>query len=343
MLNRKWKIRTISFIFLVAAGFVLYKVGRSLVVVPKIIHKNKSVKTSEKNEFSNVMYSSFDKDSNKITLKSSKIQEKSKDSFDFSKLSITFKSSPQETVTVLADQTHFISQKFKQAEMKGNIKLSTENGLLLETEASFIDIDRKIAKGDTDILITQNDTKFSAKKYHFDMNKKIITLIKNVKGNLSSDQITTDKLIIEFEKEIGKDFKNVHAFGNSFYKTDQYDLKSSEEMIYKKEFAEANGNVDLDFVKNGKNYHVNADKIVVNFQKNLIKKVSAHNNLIINVDNSTLIKGNDGILENDLLTVSKNVTITNEKGNILCEKAILNIKTSDIRVYNSKGIIKKRK
>ena len=60
--------------FLAAAGFVLYKVGRSLVVVPRIIHKNKPVKNLIKNEFSEVVYSSFDRDSNKITLKSSKIQ-----------------------------------------------------------------------------------------------------------------------------------------------------------------------------------------------------------------------------------------------------------------------------
>lgn len=342
MLSRKWKIRTVSFVFIAAAGFVLYKVGRSLVVVPKIIHNSKFAKTSERNEFSNVEYSSFDKDFNKITLKSSKIQEKTKNSFDFSKLTTTFKISPKETVTVLADQTHFISQKSKQAEMKGNVKLSTENGLLLETEESFVDIDQKIAKGDTDILITQNDTKFSAKKYHFDMNKKIVTLIKNVKGNLSNDLIFADKLIVEFEQEIGKDFKNVHAFGNSSYKTNQYDLKANKEIIYQKEYAEANGNVDLDFVKNGKNYHVNADKLAINLQKNVIKKVTAHNNLVIKVDNSTEIKGNYGILENDLLTVSKNVKITDKKGHILCEKAILNTKTSDIKIYNSKGIIKKR-
>lgn len=342
MLNRRWKIRAISFVFLAAAGFVLYKVGRSLVVVPKIIHKSKLAKTSEKNEFSNVVYSSFDKDSNKITLKSSKIREKAKDSFDFTQLTTTFKISSKETVTVLADQTHFVSQKSKQAEMKGNVKLSTEDGLLLETEESFVDIDQKIAKGNTDILITQNDTKFSAKKYHFDMNKKIVTLITNVRGNLSNDLVSADKLVVEFEKEIGKDFKNVHAFGNSSYKTNQYDLKANKEIIYQKEYAEANGNVDLNFIKNGKNYHVNADKLTMNLQKNVIKKVTAHNNLVIRVDNSTEIKGNYGILENDLLTVSKNVKITNEKGNILCEKAILNTKTSDIRIYNSKGVIKKR-
>ena len=328
--------------FLAAAGFVLYKVGRSLVVVPRIIHKNKPVKNLIKNEFSEVVYSSFDGDSNKITLKSSKIQEKAKDFFDFTQLATTIKISPEETVTILADKTHFISQKSKQAKMKGNVKLSTGSGLLLKTEESFVDIDQKIAKGDTDILITQNDAKFSAKKYHFDMSKKIVTLIKDVKGNISNGQITTEKLIIEFEKEIGKNFKKVHAFGNSSYKTEQYDLIASKEIMYGKEYAEANGNVYLDFIKDGKNYHVNANKLTMSFQNDVMIKLTAHNNLTIKVDNSTLVKGNDGVLENDLLTVSGNVRITNKKGNVLCEKAILNTKTSDIRIYNSKGIIKKR-
>ena len=79
----------------------------------------------------------------------------------------------------------------------------------------------------------------------------------------------------------------------------------------------------------------------MNLKDNVIEKVTAHGNLIIKVDDSTTIKGTHGILENDLLTVSGNTVITNEKGNILCEKAILNTETSGIRVYNSKGIVKR--
>lgn len=326
--------------FLAAAGVVLYKVGRSLVIVPKVIYNDKSEKVSKKNEFSDVIYSAFDKDLNKITLKSTKIQESSKSTLDFSKLITTFNISSQETVTVLADQTRFISQKSKRAEMKGNVKLSIENGLSLKTEKSFIDIDQKIAEGDTRIVITQDDTKFSAGKYHFDMNRKILTLIENVEGNLSNDLISTDKLVVEFE-DIGKDFKRVHAFKNSSYKTNQFNLKADKEIVYKKDLAEANGNVELDFVKNKKSYYVNTDKLVMSLQNNNIKRVTAHNNLVIKVNNMITIKGDFGILENDLLTVSGNTVIINEKGNILCEKAILNTKTSDIKTYNSRGVIKR--
>ncbi len=342
MLNRKWKIRAVSFVFLVAAGVVLYKVGRSLLVVPRIIHKNKFEKISGKNEFSDIIYSSFDKNLNKITLKSFQVQEKENNSYDFSKLVTSFKVSPTETVTIFADQTRFISQESKKCEMEGNVKLSTESGLLLETERSFVDIDQKIAKGNTDIFVTQNETKLSAKKYNFDMNRKIITFIKNVKGNLSNNLISADKLVIEFGKEIGKDIKEVHAFGDSRYKTTQYEVKANKEITYKREYAEANENVELAFKSNNKKFYVNANKIVINLKNDVIKKISAYDKLIIKVDNSIIIKGNLGIFENDHLIVSGNTAIINEKGNILCEKAILNMKTNDIRVYNSKGIIKRK-
>lgn len=341
MLNRKWKIRAVSFFFVTVAGVVLFKVGRSLIIVPKVIHKNKSVAISGKNEFIEVIHTAFDKDSRKIILKSSKIKETNENILDFSNMVTTFNISPEETVTIFADQTHFLSPQSKQAKMMGNVKLSTDDGLLLRTEKSFVDIDEKTAKGDTDVFIDQDDTSFFAKSYYFDMNKKIVTLIKNVKGNLAKDLITADKLVIEFDKIIGKDFKNVHSFGNSSYKTDQYNLKANKEIIYRKEYAEANGNVDLDFSKDNKRYHVNTYHLTMNLENKIIKKVTAHGNLIIKVDNSTTIKGNHGILENDLLTVFGNAVITNEKGNILCEKAILNTETSDIRVYNSKGIVKR--
>lgn len=341
MLSRKWKIRSVSIFFIAVSGFVLFKVGRSLVFVPKVVHKNKSVKIFGKNEFSEVIHTAFDKDLRKIILRSSKIKKNNENILDFSNMIVTFNMSSKETATVFADQTHFLSPQSKQAEMNGNVKFSTDDGLLLKTEKSFVDFDEKIAQGDADVFIDQDDTSFFAKSYYFDMKKKTVTLIKNVKGNLAKDLITADKLVIEFEKIIGKDFKSVHSFGDSSFKTDQYNLKANKEIIYKHEYAEANGNVDLVFSKNNKRYHINTYHLTMNLENKIIKKATAHGNLIIKVDDSTTIKGNHGILENDLLTVFGDAVITNEKGNILCEKAILNTETSGIRVYNSKGIVKR--
>ena len=341
MLNRKWKIRAISFLFVGAAGFIFYKVGRSAFAVTKIIREKESLRVSEKNEFSDVVYTSFDENLNKITLKSSKVKETNNEIFDFDNMATTFNISQEETATIFADKTRFVSKDSKQCEMIGNVKLSTEEGLLLETEKSFVDIDKKFACGNTDIRITQDDTKFFAKKYQFDMGKKVVTLMKNVNGNISGDLITADKLVVEFDKVIGKDLKKVHAFGNSSYKTSQYDLRATKDIIYTKEHAEANGNVNLDLKKDKRNYFVESEHMTVEFQKNVIKKVIAQNNLKIKIDNMTSIKGNHGVLAGDFLTVTGNTVISNEKGKILCKKAILNTKTNDIKVYDSKGIIKR--
>ncbi|MBO6056555.1 MAG: LPS export ABC transporter periplasmic protein LptC [Alphaproteobacteria bacterium] len=341
MLKRKWKIRAISFLFVGAAGFVLWKVSRSAFSISRVLHERVSNEISEKNEFKDVVYTSFDKDSNEIILESSNVKKTGDKVFDFSNLVSTFNISPDETATIFADDAHFVSKDSKQCEMNGNVRLLTEEGLLLETEQSFIDMDKKIAHGDTEILITQDDTQFFAKKYHFDMGNKVVTLIDDVKGNLADDLIIADKLIIDFDKSIGKDFKKVRAFGNSLYKTVQYNIKSSREMIYTDQYAEANGNVDLDFKKDKHNYHVKADHITMDLKKNVIKKVIAENNLRIKVDEATSIQGDFGISENDFLTITGNTVIFNEKGKILCKKAILNMKTNDIRVYESKGVIKK--
>ena len=341
MLKRKWKIRAISFLFVGAAGFIFWKVSRSAFSIGNVILERESNEISEKNEFKNVVYTSFDKDSNEIILESSKVKETSDKVFDFSNLVTTFNISPDETATIFADDTHFVSKDSKQCEMKGNVRLLTEEGLFLETEQSFIDMDKKIAHGDTEILITQDDTKFFAKRYWFDMGNKIVTLIGDVKGNLAEDLIVADKLVIDFDKAIGKDFKKVHAFGNSSYKTNQYNVSAFRDIVYTNQYAEANGNVDLDFKKDKHNYHVKADHITMNLKENVIERVIAENNLRIKVDDATSIQGDNGVLENDLLTITGNTIIFNEKGKILCKKAILNMKTNDIRVYESKGVIKK--
>ena len=334
--------------FVGAAGFIFWKVGRSVFAVTKVIHEREESEISEKNEFTDIVYTSFDENSNKITLKSSKVKEKNNETFDFDNMVTTFNISPEETATIFADESRFVSKESKQCEMNGNVKLFTEEGLLLETEKSFVDIDKKIARGDTDIKITQDDTKFFAKKYQFDMGKKIVTLIKDVKGNISDDSVTADKLVVEFDKVIGKDFKRVHAFGNSSYKTNQYNLRATKDIIYTKkdtshtkQYAEANGNVNLDFKKDKRSYFVTSDHMTMDIQNNIVEKVIAQNNLKIKIDDTTSIKGDRGVLENDFLTVTGNTVIFNEKGKILCKKAILNTKTNDIKVYDSKGIIKR--
>ncbi len=79
----------------------------------------------------------------------------------------------------------------------------------------------------------------------------------------------------------------------------------------------------------------------MDLQENVIKRVVAEGNLQIKMDNTTSIQGDSGILEDDFLTITGNTIIFNEKGKILCKKAILNTKTNDIRVYESKGVINK--
>ena len=342
MLKRKWKIRAIAFLFVGAAGFILWKVSRSAFAISRVVLERESAGISEKNEFRDVVYTSFDKGSNEVTLKSSKVREVGNKAFDFRNLVTTFNISSDETATIFADESHFVSKESKQCGMKGNVRLLTEDGLSLETEKSFIDMDKKIAYGDSDILITQDDTKFFAKKYHFDMGNRVVTLIGGVEGNLADDLIIADKLVVDFDKVIGKDFKKVHAFGNSSYKTVMYHIKAARDILYTNQYAEANGNVCLDFKKDKHNYLVNAEHIAMNLKEDAIKKVVAEDNLRIKVDGSTSIRGDHGILEDDFLTITGNTVIFNEKGKILCKKAILNMKTNDIRVYESKGVVKKK-
>ena len=146
----------------------------------------------------------------------------------------------------------------------------------------------------------------------------------------------------EFKKILSKDLKKIYAFGNPIYKTENYILKSEDYIKYEKEKAEANKKVNLKYEKEKKNYDVSAEHLTVFFENNVIKKLIAENNLIMKIGNETKVKGNRGILENDLLTITDHVIISNKNGNVLCEKAVLNTRTDEMKIYNSKGIINKK-
>lgn len=325
------------------AGFISFKVFRAVSFVEKTSTRSPHFKLSSKNEFSNVFYKSYDdKNSNDFSLTSSKIKEKDGADFDFQDLVSTFQISENEMGTISAKESHLVSKNSKKCSFRGDVKLTTNNGLKLQTEESFVDLDKKIAKGNTDIFITQNGSNLFSKKYYFDMKNKIITLEKQVKGCIEKNEISSDKLVLEFEKILSKDLKKIYAFGNPIYKTENYILKSEDYIKYEKEKAEANKKVNLKYEKEKKNYDVSAEHLTVFFENNVIKKLIAENNLIMKIGNETKVKGNRGILENDLLTITDHVIISNKNGNVLCEKAVLNTRTDEMKIYNSKGIINKK-
>lgn len=344
MLRRRWKIKAISLTFLLLAVGILFKLLSSLIVFEKIFPKHKIlILPLDKNKFFGVSHTSFSEDSNEFSLKSSEVSEVDKDKFNFKNLETNFKISENENGKITADESHVVTSESKKCDFKGNVKLTTDSGLTLQTEESFVDLNKKIAQGNTDILITQDKTKLYSKKYYFDMDKKTVILIDQVKGDVKGNFISTDKLTVEFDKSVGKDIKKIFAEGNSLYRTPQYTLKSKGSIDYMKDKAKADKNVELHYKKSDRIYDINASHMKVDFLGNSIKKIYAYDKLMIKTDNSTTIKGKKGILENDLLTVTENVIISDKRGVVFCDKVVLDTKTNNTKIYNSKGIIKKDK
>ena len=342
MRKRKWKIRAISLSFLILAGGVLFKVLRSIIISQKNLPEQQQVLTTPSGKILGVSHSSFSEDSNNFSLKSSEVDEVNKDTFHFKNLESDFKISETEKGKITADESQMETVDSKKCDFNGNVKLTTESGLTLETEKSFVDFDKKISQGDTDIRITQDKTDLTSKKYFFDMNTKTVVLTDQVKGNVNGNFISTDKLTVEFDQSVGKDVKRILALGKSLYKTPHYSLKAGGSIEYTKDRAKADKNVVLLYKKDKKLYDIKSSHMDVDFSGNSVKKVTAYGKLVIKTEDSSTIKGEKGVLEDNFLTVTGNVIISDKRGVVFCDKVVLDTETNNTKIYNSKGIINKK-
>ena len=340
MLKRRTKIKAISIGFFILSIVLVLKVARSIIFAENSLQKLRRVVIStEKNSFSDVSYKMFDENGESVSLKSSKIKEVNKNTLNFKKVELTFRISPDEMGNITADRsTATNEQKVHKSAFFGNVVLSTEKGLTLRSEESFVDFDAQTAKGNKPISITQKCVQMNASKYDFDMAAKIMTLIGHVNGKINSDKISADTLVAEFENRIGQDLKKITATGNSSYKTPKYELSAQDKLVYTSTEVLANKHVFLHYQDKVKSYKVHSDNMVILLKGSQVDRVKAKGHVKIE-SKDVKIKGESGDLVGDLLTISDNVFINSDRGNIICEKATLNLKTNEVRVLKSKGVV----
>ncbi len=338
MYNRRRKIRLIAGTFIVLACLICFKILYSVLTANNIYYKN-NLKNNSVNSFSDITYKSYENNKSNVFIKSSEVTEENNGIINFKNLISTFKISKEETATISSDKSQALTRNAKQCEFIGNVKLSTENGLFVETEKLFVDFNKNIAYGNYPIQITQDNVKLTAQqKCFFDMDGKKIILTGQVKGYINEDLVIADKMEIEFGDVLGNDLKKVKAFGHPLYKTYQYSLKAVERIEYSRCKVEAHNNVILKYKEKGKIYDVKANHLFGDIKGNTLNKIWGEGDFIIKTD-SYIIKGNKGTLFDNILTVNDNVTILNNKNTIICESAMLNTNTNELKIYKSKGLV----
>jgi lipopolysaccharide assembly outer membrane protein LptD (OstA) len=243
-----------------------------------------------------------------------------------------------ETLKISSDVTNAIRKDKTQCEFIGNVKLSTKSGLLMKTAKLFADFDQKIAHGNTEIVISQDDTMVSAKKYFFDMNKNILILKDHANGYLKSNKINADRLVIRFDNMHEKNVQNMDAFGNITYTTKDYVLRVQKSILYSSNKIYARGNVILLHRKNGNLYDVRSDSMEAQINNGTLDNIKANHSLTIKTNNA-MIRADKGILKGDKIKVIGNVEVSGKQRNILGSSGILDIKTGDIFISNSSGIV----
>jgi LPS export ABC transporter protein LptC len=300
--------------------------------------KNSAANAAGSNFFSEVRLKTYNKDGKEINLKSDDIYEAKKDSYVLRNLVSTLPLPNGEILTVSAATTNALHSTEAKCDFIGNVKLSTESGLLLETEQLSVDLNKKIASGDCEVTISQDDARLSSRRYYFDVDRNVVTLTDSARGIFKSNNINSDQLIIRFDDINKKNIKSIDAIGNTSYAAKNYTLSAKQSILYSREMVEARKNVVLLYKKNGQDYDIRSDFMSAQIHNGTPDNIRATGSLIIKTKDAT-IRAAEGSMKGDKVNVCGNVRISGSQGNIFGDAAELDLKTGDISVRRSSGII----
>ncbi|MDR0678287.1 MAG: LPS export ABC transporter periplasmic protein LptC [Holosporaceae bacterium] len=337
MRNRRVRIKLISIFFAAIAVGIFTTIVVFVIKTKKTILPENSIDTKE-NLFSRVRFKTYNRQGKEINIKSDSVHENKKDNYLFRNMVSNFALSNGERLKISSNVIYATREYKRQCEFLGNVRLSTDSGFIMKTEQLFVDFDKKIARGNTSVEITQDNTRVSAKKCFFDMNKNTLTLIGNVNGFIKLDKINSDTLVIHFDNIYGKNIQNIDALGNATYTTKDYLLKARKSITYSPNEIRAQENVILVYKKSGNRYDVRSNSMRAQINNGLLDHVEANNSLTIKTNNA-IIRADRGILKDDKIKVSGNVAISGKQGNVLGRSATLDMKTGDVFILESSGVV----
>lgn len=292
----------------------------------------------EKNTFSNFSYKTYDAKGKEIVVTSDKVSEEKKDNYTFENFKSSFVLSSGECGEVSAKIAKAINGDKTVCDFIGNVKLTTDSGLLMKSEKAFANFNTKIITGSTPVSITKNGFNLSGDNYHFDINKHILILTGTAKGNSEKQKrkISSEKMTIQFSD---KDIKSLEANGKSSFISPDYELYAKKSITYKVGQLHAESNVNLLYKKDASTFNIKSDKMnAILDEKSSIVEAFAYGNLIIKTKDA-IVRSNKGSFKNDKIVAIGNVRISSEHGDVFGEIAELNVSTGAISVKKSSGII----
>lgn len=340
---RRSKIKVIAAAFGLVGACIAVYVLVSIIGGEKLVNVIVSDSGLQKNAFLKFFYKTSDASGKEVVILAEKVIEETKDNFVFERVTSNFMLPNEETGTITSNRGKIIHGERSVCEFIDNVVMTTNNGLLLRTERAIFDSNKKIISGNSRVNIAKDKVKMSAENYSFDTENNVLTLTGNAKANSDDRDVSANEIIIAFDNSRDDSVKSLTANGKATLLSNNYDLSAENLLKYDTNKIEAEKNADLLYKKDGKNFRITSARMSAFLNdKSEIAEIIADGNVRIKTRDS-VVKADHGVYKGDKVTVSGNVIISKERGDVFGEVAELDMKTENISVKKSSGVVSENK
>lgn len=341
MRKRKHKIRLIALGFIgfaaIASCYLLFQISWKKSPKAEVIQYKK-----DGSGFSDVKVKTQDDKGRTATITVEKVSDDGKGGeYNLEKIETDFTLASGKNCKISAKKGHVKDKDKKLFDLEEDVTLSTNSGILLKTQKAFVDLSNEIVSGDNPINMESKDLKLSADRYSFRLAAKRLRLGGKIHGELRRDKITADFLEAIFADQNFEKLQQITTTGNSCYTSSFYTINASQKMTYEegdRKFS-AQGDVHIKYDDGQKTFVIRSQSVSGNIDAHG-KIISARADGKLKIEaTDTITTADRGELSNGKIFVSGNVVISGPNGNILGKNATFDLKSGEIEIKKSSGVV----
>lgn len=238
----------------------------------------------------------------------------------------------------ISGDDYFIDLKKKHLIIKQNAKTSSETENI-KADRMVIKLKEGNKVGSAEVIgnVIYDSSRYTTSATRMTLYGNLLKLSQNVHivEKAKNGHIYGNDVLVYLNSD--NKITSVEVVENAKYLSPGKSLQARK-IIYDGKVVTAQGDVVLDYSHNKQKYRITSSSLNAKISNGNISQIESKSKLIIRA-NGDIIRADSGVVRNNKLFLYGNVSASGSAGNVLGDRAELDLATGDIDIQNSSGIV----